>query len=281
MGACCSSPSGAAWSAGAPTAAIVEPGKCVFGEDWTPAKLLTKISISEDTRIFSFGLSDASKPLGLSTCACLLAKGGEDADGNPIVRPYTPVSTNAMVGKFELMVKIYRDGKFSRHLDTLTEGQTVDFKHISKNVKRQYPFGKKKIGMFVGGTGITPMIQALHAILGTAGDTTTVSILYGSQTSDNILAKETMDKWCSTHAARLTVTHVLSAEPHDSAWAGPRGFINQDLITKYMPGKEDDCLLFVCGPPPMYNALCGPREEESLTGLLSEMGYSADQVYKF
>lgn len=30
--------------------------------------------------------------------------------------------------------------------------------------------------MLVGGTGIAPMLQALHAILGTAGDTTRVSV---------------------------------------------------------------------------------------------------------
>jgi len=252
----------------------------VFGEDWTSVPLLANISISDDTRILRFGLPDASKPLGLSTCACLLARGGADKDGNPFVRPYTPVSTNAMVGKFEIMVKIYRQGNLSLHFESLKEGQTIDFKHIEKNVKRQYPFGKKKIGMFVGGTGITPMIQALHAILGTAGDTTTVSILYGSQMADNILAKETLDAWCAKNS-RLSVTHVLSNEPHDSGWTGPRGFIGKDLITKHMPGTQDDCLLFVCGPPPMYNALCGPREDENLTGLLGEMGYKADQVYKF
>lgn len=50
-----------------------------------------------------------------------------------------------------------------------------------KSVEGQYPFGKKAIGMICGGTGITPMIQALHALLGTVGDNTTVSMLYGSK----------------------------------------------------------------------------------------------------
>jgi hypothetical protein len=34
-------------------------------------------------------------------------------------------------------------------------------------------------------------------------------------------------------------------------------------------------------PPPMYNALTGPREEKELSGLLKEMGYKTEQVYKF
>ena len=29
----------------------------------------------------------------------------QDKDGKPVIRPYTPISTNAMVGKFELMVR--------------------------------------------------------------------------------------------------------------------------------------------------------------------------------
>ena len=39
--------------------------------------------------------------LGLSTCACVLARGGADEKGDWVIRPYTPVSTNAMMGKFQ------------------------------------------------------------------------------------------------------------------------------------------------------------------------------------
>merc|ERR1712217_753661 len=100
---------------------------------------------------------------GLSTCAGILMKGQDgpkDEKGAPVVRPYTPVSTNALLGKFELMVKVYPEGKMSQHLDGLTEGDKVCFKHIPFNVKTQYPF-KPQIGVIVGGTGITPIIQAL------------------------------------------------------------------------------------------------------------------------
>merc|ERR1719401_1926997 len=221
-----------AWSPGTPTAAYVPPGQCVFSEDWVPAPLLSKTEISHDTRIFTFGL-EASKPLGLSTCACLLMKGVDgpvDAEGKPVIRPYTPVSTNAMSGKFELMVKVYPDGKMSQYLDNLNVGQYMQFKHVGGNVKIQYPFNKKEIGMIVGGTGITPMIQALHCVLGTKDDTSKVAMLYGSKTSDEILAKETLDAWQTSCADRFSVTHVLSAEPDGSSWTGARGFITRDMI---------------------------------------------------
>ena len=43
--------------------------------------------------VLTFGLEENS-PLGLSTCACLVARGGKDADGQPVIRAYTPISTN-------------------------------------------------------------------------------------------------------------------------------------------------------------------------------------------
>jgi cytochrome-b5 reductase len=210
-----------------------------------------------------------------------------DGEGKPVIRPYTPVSTNAMTGKFELMVKVYPDGKMSQHLDQLEVGKPVHFKHVGGNVKIQYPFNSKpEIGMIVGGTGITPMIQALHTSLGTAGDTSKVSMVYGSKTSGEILAKETLDAWAASCPDRFKVTHVLSEEPAESSWAGARGFINKELIEANLPKPDSDCLIFICGPPPLYNALSGPRDApgqppSELAGLLKEMGYKTEQVIKF
>lgn len=179
------------------------------------------------------------------------------------------------------MVKVYPGGKLSGHLDTMAIGDSLEFKHIPFNVKIQYPFPRKQIGMLVGGTGITPMVQALHAVLGTEGDASKVSMLFGNRTSDDILCKEILDAWSASHPDRLTVTHVLSNEAEDSGWTGPRGFINKELVQGHMPPPSDDTLLFVCGPPPMYEALCGARDQKDLTGLLADLGYTADMVYKF
>jgi len=277
----------AAWSPGAPTAAYVAPGACAFAAEWAAAPLVSKVAISHDTRIFTFGLEEG-KALGLSTCACLLMKGPKDAEDNPVIRPYTPVSTNAMLGKFELMVKVYPDGKMSQYLEKLDVGQPVDFKHVGGNVKIQYPFdSKKEIGMIVGGTGITPMIQALHCMLGTKEDTAKVAMLYGSKTSKEILAKETLDAWETLCADRFKVTHVLSEEPPETtSWTGARGFITREMIEANFPKPESDCLIFVCGPPALYNVFSGPRDAPGqppaeLAGLLKEMGYRTEQVIKF
>lgn len=265
---------GATFSLGPPVAALKPPGECVFGADWAESPLLSKVSVSHDTRVFTFGLVDKSKPLGLSTCACILM---QTPDGQG-ARPYTPVSTNNLLGEFQLMVKIYDQGVMTQFLDKMEVGQSVKFKHIPKNVKLQYPFQRAKVGMLVGGTGITPMVQALHAILGSDGDTSKVSMLYGSKTLRDILCKDILDEW-SAKSDRFSLVHVLSEEPAGSEYA--TGFINKALVEQHMPKPSEDCILLVCGPPPMYDALCGPRDQEQLTGVLADLGYDAKQVFKF
>ena len=97
----------------------------------------------------------------------------------------------------------------------------------------------------------------------------------------NILAGDALDAWARAYPDRFALTHVLSNEPADSGWKGARGFINKELIAKHMPRPDMDCIIFVCGPPPMYDALCGPRGEKEVKGLLKEMGYIDEQVVKF
>ena len=129
------------------------------------------------------------------------------------------------------------------------------------------------------------MIQALHAILGSTEENrdTKVTMLYGSKFADDILGTELLHTWVANYPDRLEVIDVLSHEPADSDWKGARGFIDRALMESHLPPPTSaiKLLIVVCGPPPMYNALCGPREEKDIKGLLGEMGYSTEQVYKF
>lgn len=264
-----------AWSGGAPTAALAEPGRCAVGEAFAPLELLSRTWIAEDSFVVRFGLADATKPLGLATCACLLVRAGD------AVRPYTPVSTNGMAGAFELLVRAYPDGAVSSALASLDVGDSLDFKHVPPNVKVRYPFAANRVGMLAGGTGVTPMLQALHAILGSrATDATPVALALGSRTADGILARSTVDGWAAADPG-FSVEHVLSEEPEGSAWAGTRGHIDADVIRRTCPPPGSGGLVLVCGPPRMYAALCGPRGADEVTGLLGDLGYSRAEVYAF
>jgi cytochrome-b5 reductase len=129
------------------------------------------------------------------------------------------------------------------------------------------------------------MIQALHAILGSQQEnnrSTKVTMLYGSKVADDILGHELLHKWAKEYPNQLQVIDVLSDEPAGSEWKGARGYIDKAMVETYFPKPSGSkFLIFVCGPPPMYNALCGPREEKEVKGLLGDMGYKPEQVFKF
>ena len=65
-----------------------------------------------------------------------------------------------------------------------------------------------------------------------------------------------------------------------------KGHVTTELLKTVLPGpKEEGIKLFVCGPPGLYKAVSGakasPSDQGELAGMLKELGYSKDQVYKF
>ena len=94
------------------------------------------------------------------------------------MRPYTPISPNEVTGSFQLLVKRYDGGAVSQYLYNLDVGAEVSFKHISFNIKRQYPFEPAKtISLLCAGTGIAPIYQALLRLMNTPGDDRKVVLL--------------------------------------------------------------------------------------------------------
>ena len=89
---------------------------------------------------------------------------------------------------------------------------------VKPNIKPfLYPFpGVERITMLAGGTGIAPMIQALHVLLTTPGDKTRVRLLYGNLSPADIMLKAELD----------AVTWPLLLEtgsPHPSSKARTNG----------------------------------------------------------
>lgn len=274
---------------------------CYIPTSWLPLPLMSRREYNYDTTIYTFGLPEGQS-LNLPVCACILLKapgkgrkeggGKDDFDGSDAVRPYTPMSDNAMLGQFELLVKRYDGGAASQYLYELKPGATVEFKHIPFNIKAQYPFeGKTSFTLICAGTGITPMFQALWKLLGTAGDERKVTMLYGNKTPGDILMKAELDAWAAKYPTRFKLVHVVGNRPDEPApegwvdtptYTAACGWIDEAKIQKYAFPPADDTLVFVCGLPPMYNILCGPRNEKELKegSVLPKLGYTKEMVAK-
>ena len=141
---------------------------CYLPNEWLELPLVARREVSHDATCYSFGLPP-TQSLNLPVCACLLLKapgrgrgpkGADDWDGSDAVRPYTPVSDPATLGRFDLLVRRYATGAVSQYLHALPLGAKVAFRHIRFNIKAQYPFdGKQTFTFLCGGSGITPIYQ--------------------------------------------------------------------------------------------------------------------------
>ena len=83
--------------------------------------------------------------------------------------------------------------------------------------------------------------------------------LFGARTRDDIYCREEMEKIRSHwhHDHKFEFEFVLSNEPDDSDWDGPRGFVTDHLHRNYIEPKLLDiraCQAYMCGPPPMIDA---------------------------
>jgi cytochrome-b5 reductase len=95
-----------------PVCNLVPPDQCQFNPTFQSVQLLERIPCGKGgtSYILRFGVPDMSKPLGLTTCACVLASAElvdrEKGELVAVTRPYTPISTNEQVGSFDLLVKV-------------------------------------------------------------------------------------------------------------------------------------------------------------------------------
>jgi predicted ferric reductase len=100
-----------------------------------------------------------------------------------------------------------------------------------------------------GGVGIAPIMSMLRT-LADLGNYRPLILIYGNQHWKRIAFREELGEL----QARLTlqVVHVLTDPPED--WQGERGYIRQELLTRYLPANRGEVEYFICGPTPMRKA---------------------------
>ncbi|KAJ8444615.1 hypothetical protein Cgig2_023678 [Carnegiea gigantea] len=261
---------------------------CAFSalhpDQWVEFKLYETANVTHNTKLFRFTFNPDAK-LGLYVASCILTRApiGQDDEGKTkyVIRPYTPISDPDTKGYFDLMIKIYPEGKMSQHFAKLKPGDVVEVKGPIEKL-RYMPNMKKHIGMIAGGTGITPMLQIIEAIMKNPDDNTQVSLLYGNVSPDDILLKKKLDILAESHP-NFKVYYTVDNPSKD--WKGGIGYVSKDMVIKGLPGPGTDILILVCGPPGMMKHVSGDKAEDrsqgELRGILKECGYTEEMVYKF
>lgn len=194
---------------------------------------------------------------------------GKDSLGEEVVKPYTPTTLDSDVGYFDLVIKMYPQGRMSYHFQELREGDYLAVKGPKGRFK--YQSGQvRAFGMIAGGTGITPMFQVTRAILENPSDNTNINLIYANVTFEDILLKEELDNLACSFPNRFSVYYVLNQPPE--TWNGGVGFVSKEMIKTHLPAPAPDIKILRCGPPPM---------NRTMAAHLNDLGYTPQLQFQF
>lgn len=216
---------------------------------WTDLELTDKTVVLRNLAIYRFKLKHEDEVLDLPTghhVACCMT-----IDGIDEVRYYLPISNKFDAGFFDILVKLYPEGKVSKRFATLREGQTVKFRGPVGRLSYT-PNGAEHIGIVAGGLGITPILQVITAVITNPADHTHLSLIYANDTANDILLKSEIDD-IAAKFPRLSVHYTLVTPP--AGWQGSTGYVTRAMMEAHLPKPEAANRLFVCGPPEMKRAV--------------------------
>lgn len=241
---------------------------------WNDLELIDKTIVSKNSAIYRFKLKHDDEVLEIPTghhVACCF-----EIDGKDEVRYYSPISNKFDTGFFDILVKLYPNGKVSSRFAMLREGQTVKFRGPVGRLQYSTNMASE-IGLIAGGSGITPILQVITEIITTPEDNTKISLIYANETAGDILLKQEIDEIASKYP-NFSVHYTLTQPP--ASWDGSTGFVTKDMIEQHLPAPAEDHRLFVCGPPGL---------KKSVVELAVELGWErttlksdpSDQVFCF
>ncbi|MBA0615439.1 hypothetical protein Godav_015576 [Gossypium davidsonii] len=243
-----------------------KPKVCLDPEEFKEFKLVKRSQLSYNVAKFKFALPTPTSVLGLPIGQHMSCR-GKDQNGDDVVKPYTPTTLDSDLGYFELVIKMYPQGRMSHHFREMQEGDYLAVKGPKGRFKYQ-PGQVRAFGMLAGGTGITPMFQVARAILENPKDKTDIHLIYANVAYEDILLKEELDELTSRYPNRMSVYYVLNQPPE--GWDGGVGFISKEMIQVHCPAPAEDIKILRCGPPPMNKAMAAHLEA---LGYISEMQF--------
>ncbi len=173
-----------------------------------------------------------------------------------------------------ITVKRVKGGLVSNYLcDHLKIGDSLEVMEPMGNFALETEATQGKNYVFVGaGSGITPLFSMIKTIL-QAEPQSSIELIYGSRSENQIIFKSALDALEKTYADRLKILYIIS-QPGPS-WAGLKGRINQASIVYYLKQELGTDILG------SHYYLCGPEEMmEQVQQSLAIFDVPAEQIHK-
>lgn len=241
-----------------------EPGRqTTVDEEIVPSKplklqlkLLKKIPIKgTDVMSFKFSRSDEHNDLNYRAGQYAIIDLGTMEDPKGPMRSFTMASSPTE--NTILITTRIRDTPFKEKLANLA---------IESTAKITSPLGEfvlpedhsRPIVFLSGGIGVTPF----RSMIKYATDNhvpSKITMFDSNRNVENTLFKEEFDD-CLNRNNNLKIVYTITEEKEKSnnaeGWKGERGYINEEMLTKYLTRNElDNSIFYICGPPGMLNAM--------------------------
>lgn len=185
----------------------------------------------------------------------------QDADVNTTMRNY---SISSAPGEEYLRISVKREAGFDGAPAGYASCQLHDGFNVGDRIEVAPPAGEfvletaadatRPIVLMSGGVGITPLLSMLHAAV-QEDVPRNVVFIHAARNGDVHAFAHEVDELAS-QCDRVTVHYRYSESSAQDAEAGNShsvGFIDQELLERFLPGPNAD--FYFCGPAPFMDAM--------------------------
>lgn len=188
-------------------------------------------------------------------------------DGEEVRRAYSLCSSPVEDLHLSVATKRVQGGKMSNWLnDNVKVGDELEvMAPQGKFFVETKPSNKNTYVLFAGGSGITPMLSILRAILKEEPGSK-ILLVYANRDEKSIIFKDQIEKLNKRYAGKFNVLHIL--EEGDGSYCHYTGRINLDIIADILQKSVGMMSLFakyyVCGPTPMMDVVLEGLEKKKI-----------------
>ncbi len=179
----------------------------------------------------------------------------------PVFRAYSISSPSYLSDEVELIVRIVPGGIGSTYLHNLQVGDPVIFTgpygefHLDENPDVE-------IVCVGGGCGMAPMKNIIHTLYNRWPQRKCL-LFFGCRTTEDIFYLEQFKALAADHPNFSVVYALSDPTESDEGWDGETGFIHLAVDKHLEPDLPRQA--FLCGPPPMIEAVTRVLQEKGLT----------------
>lgn len=185
-----------------------------------------------------------------------------EIDGKEVRRSYS-LCSGPHEGELKVAVKKIPDGTFSTFVnDELQEGDILEvMPPMGDFYTEMNPANSKNYIAFAAGSGITPIMSIMKAVL-KAEPNSTFTLFYVNKYASTVIFKEEIEGLKNIFLDRLRVFHFFSREISDLPLFSGRmtGEKAKDILDKLIDLKKDH-EFFLCGPQEMVFDIRDTLEE--------------------